>query len=427
MQFATTYGAPRLEADCQRLAIGARTYGSIASVLKTGSIGPSRTTQRRTRPPCCTPTSVTVAVPVARKTDACPPDPGTPHRTRPDRHGRRSTSATTPSAGLPPASPMEPLPATPDITAMGFEKRLALLLDGETMERDNKRLVARLRFAALRQEAVVENVDLVGQQVSIHAPARGATMSGLMMPRRFKCFDPRPRTRGDVFSGPGGGGGAQFRSTPPHEGRHQPTREALADLAFRSMPPHEGRHRPAGGRLGGMRFDPRPRTRGDRVGARPRRVQAVSIHAPARGATMTVMTAPGFAMFRSTPPHEGRPSGCSPATSTGGFDPRPRTRGDGPHQVPESNAEVSIHAPARGATRPVDRAYARRTCFDPRPRTRGDPTRACPLDRAAVSIHTPARGATPNRYGLAFLAASFRSTPPHEGRPMPSLTDRCSS
>jgi len=48
----------------------------------------------------------------------------------------------------------------PDIAALGFEERLALLLDRETMERENKRLAARLRLAALRQEAIVEDVDL---------------------------------------------------------------------------------------------------------------------------------------------------------------------------------------------------------------------------------------------------------------------------
>jgi len=48
----------------------------------------------------------------------------------------------------------------PDIAVLAFEERLALLLDREAMKRDNKRLVARLRFAALRQEAVVEDVDL---------------------------------------------------------------------------------------------------------------------------------------------------------------------------------------------------------------------------------------------------------------------------
>jgi DNA replication protein DnaC len=48
----------------------------------------------------------------------------------------------------------------PDIAALSFEERLALLLDRETIERQNKRLVARLRFATLRQEAVVEDLDV---------------------------------------------------------------------------------------------------------------------------------------------------------------------------------------------------------------------------------------------------------------------------
>ena len=48
----------------------------------------------------------------------------------------------------------------PDIVALSFEERLALLLDRETTDRENKWLTARLRFAALRQAAVVEDVDL---------------------------------------------------------------------------------------------------------------------------------------------------------------------------------------------------------------------------------------------------------------------------
>src|SRR6185369_15789686 len=58
------------------------------------------------------------------------------------------------------ATALEDQRRQPDIAALAFEERLALLLDRETMERENKRLVARLRFAALRQEAVVEDVDL---------------------------------------------------------------------------------------------------------------------------------------------------------------------------------------------------------------------------------------------------------------------------
>ena len=48
----------------------------------------------------------------------------------------------------------------PDIATLSFEERLALLIDRESTDRENKRLAARLRFAALRQAAVVEDVDL---------------------------------------------------------------------------------------------------------------------------------------------------------------------------------------------------------------------------------------------------------------------------
>ena len=48
----------------------------------------------------------------------------------------------------------------PDIAALGFEERLGLMIDREATERDNKRLVARLRYANLRQNAVIEDVDM---------------------------------------------------------------------------------------------------------------------------------------------------------------------------------------------------------------------------------------------------------------------------
>lgn len=47
----------------------------------------------------------------------------------------------------------------PDIAALAFEERLGLLVDREATERENKRLITRLRFASLRQNAVVEDID----------------------------------------------------------------------------------------------------------------------------------------------------------------------------------------------------------------------------------------------------------------------------
>ena len=48
----------------------------------------------------------------------------------------------------------------PDIAALGFDERFALLVDREATERENKRLVNRLRFGKLRQNAVVEDIDM---------------------------------------------------------------------------------------------------------------------------------------------------------------------------------------------------------------------------------------------------------------------------
>ncbi len=48
----------------------------------------------------------------------------------------------------------------PDVAALAFEERLAMLVDREAIDRENKRLVSRLKFAGLRQNAVVEDVDM---------------------------------------------------------------------------------------------------------------------------------------------------------------------------------------------------------------------------------------------------------------------------
>lgn len=48
---------------------------------------------------------------------------------------------------------------SPDLDALSFEERLGLLVDREAAERDTKRLTARLKFAALRQNACIEDVD----------------------------------------------------------------------------------------------------------------------------------------------------------------------------------------------------------------------------------------------------------------------------
>ena len=48
----------------------------------------------------------------------------------------------------------------PDIAALAFEDRIAMMIDREALERENKRLTTRLKFACLRQSAIVEDVDM---------------------------------------------------------------------------------------------------------------------------------------------------------------------------------------------------------------------------------------------------------------------------
>ena len=58
------------------------------------------------------------------------------------------------------AKALEEQRRTPDLDALSFEERVGLLVDREAAERDTKRLTTRLKFAALRQSACVEDVDL---------------------------------------------------------------------------------------------------------------------------------------------------------------------------------------------------------------------------------------------------------------------------
>jgi len=58
------------------------------------------------------------------------------------------------------ATALEEQRRQPDIAALAFEERLGLMVDREAIERENKRLASRLKFAGLRQNAAVEDVDM---------------------------------------------------------------------------------------------------------------------------------------------------------------------------------------------------------------------------------------------------------------------------
>jgi len=145
--------------------------------------------------------------------------------------------------------------------------------------------------------------EIAHDAVSIHAPARGATMVGLIALPPPLCFNPRPRAGGD---GP------------------------MTELA-----PFV------------IRFNPRPRAGGDTRnadGSRPRR--PVSIHAPARGATLATQMGVDLAgLFQSTPPRGGRPRASAIRRSRRSFNPRPRAGGD-------HSSQTSMHTPTRFQSTP---------------------------------------------------------------------------
>ena len=76
---------------------------------------------------------------------------------------------------------------------------------------------------------------------------------------------------------------------------------------------------------------------------------------------------------------------------------------------------VSIHAPAKGATRSRQICHVRRSCFNPRTREGCDKMSDALTEDMLVSIHAPAKGATINRVGSPCM--SFQSTHPRRVRP----------
>ena len=236
--------------------------------------------------------------------------------------------------------------------------------------------------------------------VSIHAPARGATLQGCFGSRFLHCFNPRARTGRD-WSCRAAVGACRVVSI------HAPARGAT--LQHLSL-------------LEGL---------------------VVSIHAPARGATaVAAEEAPVAALFQSTRPHGARRDGRVVRAQEVVSIHAPARGATWALRAPRCTTGVSIHAPARGATWPHPHRPRRCACFNPRARTGRDCSRwACrrspkvfqstrphearrdrlhsPRRRVAVSIHAPARGATQVR-GSPLKFVMFQSTRPHGARLMMS-------
>ncbi len=231
-------------------------------------------------------------------------------------------------------------------------------------------------------------------------------------------FNPRSRTRSDTWFLRAWLMILMFQSTLPHEERQAEDAPPLDHLVSIHAPARGATCSESVSSVGSTCFNPRSRTRSDDRPCPDGGSRGVSIHAPARGATPST----GHFSFSTS------------------FNPRSRTRSDRQHAAIHSEiwgfqstlpheerrppgswfahrVVVSIHAPARGATRAVPALYRRKIRFNPRSRTRSDlispdtpsgdsvfqstlphEERLTLLKDAytwiVVSIHAPARGAT---------------------------------
>mgnify|MGYP001300196289 CR=1 FL=1 len=164
--------------------------------------------------------------------------------------------------------------------------------------------------------------------VSIHAPARGATMIVRV-----------GQLLGNVSI-------------------HAPARGATWMRSTSSPTSWVSIHAPARGATGGERHF--------------LRVGGVSIHAPARGATKTVANPVLMDEFQSTRPRGARPGLNRRIVLIVGFNPRARAGRDTWPRLASPKARVSIHAPARGATQIRLIPHQYQSCFNPRARAGRD-------------------------------------------------------
>ena len=145
------------------------------------------------------------------------------------------------------------------------------------------------------------------RKISIHAPARGATSTSSVITLRAHNFNPRSR-----------------------EGSDPPIKIHLRSFANFNPRSREGSDRRAG-KIGILfpYFNPRSREGSDEAAKSGLCVFAISIHAPARGATTIFSKPKSQRIFQSTLPRGER-----------------LVRNTGANAI----NPISIHAPARGAT-----------------------------------------------------------------------------
>ena len=252
----------------------------------------------------------------------------------------------------------------------------------------------RFQFTRPRRARPLVPARVAVRDVSIHAPAKGATQEHSRQARFDRFQFTRPR-RARLPVGDLRGHGKRFNSRA-REGRdHRPAAPARAQRRFNS------------------------RAREGRDGESEVRPMAadVSIHAPAKGATMCMPSISSRrAQFQFTRPRRARRRPSASRRTSHGFNSRAREGRDGHVVRVAGPAAVSIHAPAKGATRPRGGGAGVRDVSIHAPAkgaTGGDAPRP---GGAVVSIHAPAKGATSASSRPASAPHQFQFTRPRRAR-----------
>ena len=231
-----------------------------------------------------------------------------------------------------------------------------------------------------------------------------------------------------------------FQPTPPHRGRPCRTRWHRADDCFNPRPRTGGdvtglyglteqavsTHAPAQGATPWLCYLP---LAGD-----------VSTHAPAQGATTDQMRKEIEGLFQPTPPHRGRPSSRRlKLQQQSGFNPRPRTGGDykeygdeqtqlgfqptPPHRGRLGDGHKGLLGemfqptpPHRGRHSLIDLLVDVCKRFNPRPRTGGDFPSIHAATHGRGFNPRPRTGGDCSIYIITQAAIGFQPTPPHRGR-----------
>ena len=185
------------------------------------------------------------------------------------------------------------------------------------------------------------------EHVSIHAPAKGATCGGQYSRTPTICFNPRAREGRDVIICVDDAIIHRFQSTRPRRARPW-TMRRLPSMGVSIHAPAKGATGAYLHALGRCVVSIHAPAKGATILMSPDGLdRQVSIHAPAKGATLVVIRRAWRVLVSIHAPAKGATQGRLSRSSS---------------------RSVSIHAPAKGATNPRSPSNSPRSSFNPRAR-----------------------------------------------------------